>query len=198
MTCMTCHDLSKKTYVLKDGHVGFAGVVEVRLQKPDIYSVPVPVTPDFLPNLVYATGVYVRRFPPGSGQLPAVPGFKSLRQILDLTVLQTDFVNLTSFSGLQCPPARIAIVANEFLTSLTGLEGTAFPANFTTVTLYENPLLKPASAFAPLKNALGCKGSSGLASIFVLDVQVDGCPAMTELNALCSYVTSAPGTAFPS
>jgi hypothetical protein len=170
----------------------------VQLWPSYLVRFPVPVAPHFLPNLEFATQVSVRVWNPEVGQVLAVPGFKALRQIVGLTVLSTQFVDLTSFSGLQCPPASFGVARNKNLTSLTGLEGMAFSANYTTVNIVNNPLLKPASAFAPLPSAFGCKGSRGLASAGSLYVGVDGCSGMTTFDAFCSYVTSPPGTTCPS
>ncbi len=124
-----------------------------------------------------------------------LPGLRTLRQISSsLTIFQLALADMTSFSGLQCPPTSIAITGNPLLTSLKGLEGMSASATLQSLQISGNPLLKPAGANAPLTSVLGCFGTSGISA--TVDVEVDGCPRpIDSTEALCVYATSPAGTA---
>ncbi len=126
-----------------------------------------------------------------------LPGLRSLRQISSrLTIFQLALADMTSFSGLQCPPTSIAISGNPLLTSLKGLEGMSASASLQSLQISGNPLLKPAGAYALLTSVLWCYGSSGISA--TVGVQVDGCPtAINNTRALCLYATSPAETACP-
>eukprot|EP00884_Botryococcus_braunii_P023046 jgi/Botrbrau1/9425/Bobra.0252s0049.1 len=98
--------------------------------------IPTPIAPVFLSSLVQAFSVQVLEFLYVRGDKPmltALPGLSSLYQLFAgpqatfIDVFGTAFTNMTSFSGLTCPPTIIFAEFNPNLTSFAGLEGVAAP-----------------------------------------------------------------------
>jgi hypothetical protein len=183
-----------------------AGQVSLRVDNNQAIPIPVSVQPNFLNSLQYCVTNVIDVNPPGTatGRVSGAPGYQSLLQTSGLLqLLDTGFTDLTSFASLQCPPNVIDIRNNDFMTSLTGLNGLSPADNLFRVIITGNRLLRTAGAFAPLTRVLGCvgtgAGSTGSSLIGEVDVQVDGCPiAITSINQLCAYVTSPPATACPA
>jgi hypothetical protein len=177
------------------------------------FDSPLNISASFLENMLYSDSVSIvgnlrPPFGPGPGSpiggLTSAPGHRTLIQTLALYVEQTLFVDMTSFSGLQCPPNILKITDNLIsMTSLTGLERISPSDNLVSVRITGNPLLKTAGAFAPLNRLLGCVGigfcATGAATITSVDVQVGECSVeITTIDQLCAFVTSPSSTACPS
>jgi hypothetical protein len=141
-----------------------AGSIQVVVLAKDQF--PTPIAPKYLQTLQFSTAY---RLDQEGGDVStravtSLPGAVALRQISDnIAVGSSGFVNMSSFSGLRCPPAALTITNNDFMTSLSGLEGTTASADLGAIAISGNPLMKTASSFAPLKSFLGCEGS-GLAA----------------------------------
>eukprot|EP00884_Botryococcus_braunii_P023054 jgi/Botrbrau1/9432/Bobra.0252s0056.1 len=101
------------------------------------YPIPTPIAPVFLTSLVQASSV---RITEDSGvhetnqMLTALPGLRNLYQLFagslgtTITVINTAFTNMTSFSGLTCPPAAIFLIDNPRLATFAGLEAVSAPS----------------------------------------------------------------------
>ncbi len=130
-----------------------------------VIPVPVNIQPVFLTRMQYCISVFlgVGGANPVIGKFQAAPGFRSLLQLqVLLQHYDTAFTDMTSFSGLQCPPETLDIQNNSNMTSLSGLEGLTPADNLATVTVKGNPLLKTAAAFAALRGVLEGKVTVGL------------------------------------
>jgi hypothetical protein len=161
--------------------------------------VPVSVAPNFLPNLQFATAITVGTITGDKSvqTITSLPGFAQLRKVNSLTIYQSGFTDMNSFSALRCPlNGLLSIFENDLLTSLRGLGGIQASPELGRLIVTTNPLLKPSSAFAPLSSLLGCSGST-VPSIEIVDVQVTGCTTkISSVDKLCAYVTSS--TACPA
>eukprot|EP00884_Botryococcus_braunii_P023049 jgi/Botrbrau1/9428/Bobra.0252s0052.1 len=96
--------------------------------------IPTPIAPVFLTSLVQGISVEVLEFNQESKRmLTALPGLSSLYQLFAgplgtfIDVFSTAFTNMTSFSGLTCPPTIIFAEFNPDLSSFAGLEKVAAP-----------------------------------------------------------------------
>jgi hypothetical protein len=188
-------------YVQADERYDLVGTVALQMNRfSSEPSVPVLLAPSYLPARQFSEGDAIQIYSglqgrPGS--ITGVPGYINLRQTSSLALSDTDFIDLQSFSSLQCAPDRLSIVGNANMTSLRGLEGIAPASTMSSVTIRGNGLLTSAGGFAPLASFLGC--STTLALIGSVDVQINGCATgITTVANLCKYVTSAPETACPS
>ncbi len=164
------------------------------------------MAPNFLPDRQYSMGdlfqAGVFTVNGASGSLTSLPGYVNLLQTSRLFLYNSRFVDLQSFSGLRCPPNSLTIYRSFKLISLEGFENVLPAPNLVSVSIYDNPVLKPAGAFAPLASLLGCKStgadSTGLSSIKNVFVDVAGCPQpIRGVDKLCQFVTSPPDTSCP-
>ncbi len=155
--------------------------------------VPVSVAPNFLPELQFTSAITVGTFTGDKSvqTITSLPGLTQLRKLNSVTIYQSGFTDMSSFSALQCPLIGVRSIENDLLTSLRGLGGIQASPELARLIVTTNPLLKPSSAFAPLSSLLGCPGST-VPSIQTVNVQVDGCTTPIDSVAkLCAYVTSS-------
>ncbi len=158
----------------------------------------ISLAPTFPANLQYADALLVWNVYGTLQKGLDLPGLRTLRQITyNFNLHKVALADMTSFSGLQCPPVNLDIMNNPLLTSLKGLERMAASANLQRMDIFGNPLLKAAGAYAPLTSVLGCTGSGGISATTV-NVIINGCPTATSsTQALCLYAISPASTACP-
>jgi hypothetical protein len=123
-------------------NVGFASLqiinntLTIQVLYPD--AIPVSISPLFLSSLQQVSSLVITERDSVVGNPPVLtglPGLSNLYQLYDgpqgtyLEVSGTGFTDMTSFSGLTCPPVFMALLNNPVLTSFAGLELVSSPVS---------------------------------------------------------------------
>eukprot|EP00884_Botryococcus_braunii_P023055 jgi/Botrbrau1/9433/Bobra.0252s0057.1 len=123
------------------------GLASVQILKSDLtirvehtfssaIPIPRPIAPVFLSRLVQAYSISIAETlaqTTDQRMLTALPGLRSLYQLnagtlgTTISVTNTAFTNMTSFSGLTCPPTAILLFHNPSMSSFAGLELVSAP-----------------------------------------------------------------------
>lgn len=185
--------------------------------------IPVNMAPVFLTTLrdVFTIQVIesidytnLPEIPPPVPRLVGLPGLAGVRRIVAptgsgfeaFTVLKvqgTAMKDLTSFSGLVCPPNNINITDNLQLTSLNGLNGlSTWTSNiFGPNVFILNNNLTGSSSVGALATLAGCPTTSLIGSTAPLSpqIQVVGCSTFTVSSYffLCSHASLFSSFGFP-
>eukprot|EP00884_Botryococcus_braunii_P015058 jgi/Botrbrau1/23553/Bobra.0141s0024.1 len=160
--------------------------------------IPKPIAPVFLTGLLQAASVRVVEVAYQS-MLTGLPGLNSLYQLVadDSTVIDvfgTAFTDMTTFSGLRCPPGYIYVNGNPKLVSFSGLERVTAPKSDSGVfldALRSGPF--SASALEPIKVMMGCYNN--ISSVVGVPVACD--EVLTNSIQICTYVPPAQCSPLP-
>eukprot|EP00884_Botryococcus_braunii_P004978 jgi/Botrbrau1/14481/Bobra.0014s0117.1 len=190
-------NLSQDSYLEPDFQryletVGIANVQSagrVTFQVEGDSPIPVSLNPYFLPNLKYVEQYTVQDLT-SPGQISSLPGAYRLKQVSGaLTIIRTEMTDLTSLSGLTCPPQIAQIVGNPQLANLRGLERVGRSERLTQLTI-DNPRLNNPAALSPLAGYLGCVQDSSSVDVATISVLASNCPrAFSPASAVCAYIT---------
>lgn len=166
--------------------LGLAGSVTFQVEGDN--PIPIDLNPYFLPKLKYAEQYTIQDLT-SPGRITFIPSAHRLTQVSRLlTVIGTRMSNLTSLSGLTCPPNITQIVGNKRMTTLRGLEGVRRAPKLSQLTI-SNPLVDTPLALSPLAGYLGCAGTESYVDVAAVSVLSGGCPrAFSPASAVCAYI----------
>eukprot|EP00884_Botryococcus_braunii_P010653 jgi/Botrbrau1/1958/Bobra.0052s0003.1 len=125
----------------------------------------------------------------------SLKAFPALTSVYFITLQATGLTNMTSFSSLICTGAAITLQSNQYMTSLTGLEGLFFLSLFESdcavpaLVFQGNNRLDSTDALAPLSNALLCRFGFPYASARSISVVIPGCELeFSRVSDLCTFI----------
>eukprot|EP00884_Botryococcus_braunii_P011855 jgi/Botrbrau1/20670/Bobra.0058s0004.1 len=179
------------------------------------YPLP-PIAPLFLLNLVQVGALVIKECvncfegdnnAPAVSSLQSLPGLVNVRQFRDfrrnagflgsLFVYSTAFVNMESFTGLECPPGQMQLVNNLGLRNLVGLQRLAYPywTPGASLRIVGNTIFNGPEALAPIKVYAGCpSGQTTSPQASRPNVRVTtpaGVPCtLTTWNAVCFFIAT--------
>lgn len=133
--------------------------------------------------------------PPAVPRLLAVPALSKVYRFRELYMQFTAFKDMTSLKGLTCPPPVMNILDNQFLTTLSGLEGVGpwtENADGPSTIAFENNQLSSPSTVAALQTMALCdsNGFSGLFSPLGINIQISNCQDELQVRPICPCHTA--------
>nr|AWI73731.1 polysaccharide associated protein [Botryococcus braunii] len=174
------------------------------------FPIPVQLAPVFLATLrnVFAIQVIesinfglLPDVPPPVPRLVGLPGLTGVRRIIappgtgfgDFTSFKiqgTALNDLSSFSGLTCPPNNINITDNLLLDSLNGLNGLAtWTGQFGPNVYITGNNLTGTGSVSALSVLAGCPSSVLLDNV-IFQIDVIGCATLATWQGYCAYLSS--------
>jgi hypothetical protein len=177
--------------------------------------IPTVISPLFFPDLDQVGSLLIAEcancsanstIPPTAGFWPALaslPGLVKLKQTCDpsapscigensIQVVNTGFTNLTSLSGLRCPPPAFHLTGNTKMASLQGLELLLpQPPNGTVFDTSGSGPFEDLNAIPPIKLMANCSGNvSTSTSPFFLSPTAPCTAPFTSYSQYCLFLNS--------
>lgn len=129
---------------------------------------------------------------PGLSNLYQLTGISTIPSSSSLTVYNTAFTDLTSFSGLRCPAAVTALVNNAKLATFSGLEYLATPTSAANLIATGSGPFTTAASLAAIRVFAGCIGNTS-SQIGTVAIPVSVCgKVLKSYAAICAFNGSAP------
>lgn len=172
------------------------------------YSIPRPISPEFLQQLQTANSISVFECadcyndyyepPVAFSVLTALPGLSQVVQLTSpssanlfspsLQLVGTGFQNLLSFSSLACQQSWLSMLRNRALQTFDGLDAVQ-PSNGSVIDAFGSGPFNTAASVAALRSMAGCL--IGLNPPGYVYIPTD-CVPINSFEEICTYQGSSP------